>query len=146
MSPPFELTPLIAWGAGSLLALGALATAAVALGKAGRRVLRIARTFDLFFREWFGEAPDEQRGKPRRPGIPERLGNVEKHMGRMCERLSEVDDRVQRVEHEMHPNSGSSLRDAVDDIRAQTRRPATPAIHQTFVTPADTDRLTPPEE
>lgn len=64
-------------------------------------------------------------------------------MGRLCDRVSEVDAQVQRVVHEMHPNSGASLRDAVNRIEERTTAP-TPVVHQAFVTPADTDRLEPP--
>jgi uncharacterized protein with von Willebrand factor type A (vWA) domain len=132
MTPPFEVTPLIAWGAAVVVGLGVLAAATVAIGRACMKALRFARTFDRFFREWFGEPEDLQRGEPRKPGIPERLGTVETHMGRMCERVSQVDAQVQNVVHEMHPNRGGSLRDAVDRIE---RSSAPTSAHQTIITP-----------
>ncbi len=58
-----------------------------------RAVRRIARTVDDFAEDWNGTP--ERRGVPARPGVMERLG---------------------RIEHELHPNSGLSLRDAVNRI------------------------------
>jgi hypothetical protein len=133
MSPNIELSPIIdGWG-GAVLLLGGLAAAAIGIGKVARWATRTARILDRFFREWFGEPADEQAGRPRKPGIPERLGAVEGHMGRMCERVSQVDAQVQNVVHEMHPNRGGSLRDAVDRIEGQT-----------LTTSGDTDRPDPP--
>lgn len=48
--------------------------------------------------DWAGEEP--------RPGVPGRPG--------VMERVSVIEDRLTRVEHELYPNSGQSLRDAVD--------------------------------
>ncbi|WP_371481911.1 hypothetical protein [Kitasatospora sp. NBC_00315] len=58
-----------------------------------RAVRRIARIVDDFAEDWNGSPP--RRGVPARPGVMERLD---------------------RIEHELHPNSGSSLRDAVNRI------------------------------
>lgn len=140
-----EPTAVLAWTAGAVLGLGALVTAITAIVRGSRALAAFMRRWDHFFREWFGEPADSQRGTPRKPGVPERLGAVESHMGRLCDRVSEVDAQVQRVVHEMHPNSGASLRDAVNRIEERTTAP-TPVVHQTFVTPADTDRLEPPTE
>lgn len=63
-----------------------------------RAVRRIARTVDEFAEDWNGTPP--RRGVPARPGVMERLD---------------------RIEHELHPNSGSSLRDAVDRVEQSVR-------------------------
>ncbi|MEU2660196.1 hypothetical protein ABZ615_33370 [Streptomyces sp. NPDC007325] len=36
------------------------------------------------------------------------------------DRIGALDDRVAAIEHELHPNSGSSLRDTVDRVDART--------------------------
>jgi hypothetical protein len=54
------------------------------------------------------EFADDWNGLPSRPGVPG-------HAGVMA-RLGSIEDRLAAVEHELHPNSGKSLRDAVDRI------------------------------
>lgn len=44
---------------------------------------------------------DDWGGEPARPGVPERLG---------------VMARLDRIEHELHPNSGKSLRDQTNRL------------------------------
>ncbi|MCX4986923.1 hypothetical protein [Streptomyces sp. NBC_00572] len=52
------------------------------------------------------EFMDDWAGEPERPGVPARPG--------VMERVSGIEERLSRVEHELYPNSGGSLRDAVD--------------------------------
>lgn len=61
-----------------------------------------------------GELTDDWLGVPARPGVPERPG--------VMQRLGGIEDRLGALEHELHPNSGSSLRDAVDRVDARTAR------------------------
>src|SRR5690554_3352342 len=92
MHPP-DTTTLGLWIVGA----GAIAAALVTLWRALRALFRVARKIGHFFDDWFGEAP--RPGVPGRPGFPERLG---------------------KVVHELHPNAGGSLRDAVNRIEART--------------------------
>jgi hypothetical protein len=55
-----------------------------------------------------GDLVDDWTGVPGRPGVPG-------HEGVMA-RLGSIEDRLTAVEHELHPNSGASLRDAVNRI------------------------------
>ncbi|MDH6141170.1 Flp pilus assembly protein TadB [Kitasatospora sp. GP30] len=55
-----------------------------------------------------GEFVDDWTGIPSRPGVPG-------HEGVMA-RLGGIEDRLTAVEHELHPNSGGSLRDALDRV------------------------------
>ena len=48
-----------------------------------------------------GDFLDDVAGEPARPGVPARAGLME---------------RVQRIEHELFPNSGKSMRDQTDRI------------------------------
>lgn len=79
------------------------AAVAVALGllwRLTRGVRRITGRVDEFVDDW--------NGREGRPGVAGRAG--------VMERLSGIEDRLARVEHELHPNSGTSLRDAVDRV------------------------------
>ncbi|NDK24626.1 hypothetical protein FSY75_09090 [Streptomyces sp. TR1341] len=63
-----------------------------------RASIRLAGRVNEFMDDWSGE--------PGRPGVHPRPG--------VMERLAGFEDRLTRVEHELYPNSGESLRDAVD--------------------------------
>ncbi|MFF4755543.1 hypothetical protein ACWD5R_32050 [Streptomyces sp. NPDC002514] len=85
---------LLVWGGMVSFAGGLLAVAWHLIRGAGR----LGRRIDQFIDDWQGE--------PARPGLPARPG--------VMERMSGMEDRLTRVEHELYPNSGGSLRDAVD--------------------------------
>lgn len=90
----------VAW----VIAAAAVLTALGVFWKAGKTVLRWARVIARFFADWNGE--------DARPGVPARAG--------VMQRLGEFDSRLGTIEHELHPNSGTSLRDAVDRIHDAT--------------------------
>ncbi|MEW2631775.1 hypothetical protein AB0903_08980 [Streptomyces sp. NPDC048389] len=77
-----------------------------------RGVRRIATRVDDFVDDW--------QGTPPRPGVPGRAG--------VMERLDGIEARVTRIEHEVRPNSGLSMRDAVDrvDVALNGPPPAAP--------------------
>jgi len=123
-----DASALGAWIIGAAAVAGAL----LGLWKLTVAGWRMARRLGHFLDDWVGEPA--RPGQPARPGFPDRLASVETHMGRMCDRLGDVETTVAAIDHEMHPNSGASLRDAVNRIEAgATTRP--PTIQQTFVTP-----------
>ncbi|MFB7576972.1 hypothetical protein [Streptomyces sp. NPDC056165] len=84
----------------------ALAGILVLLWRMVRSVHRVVTRVDEFVDDW--------QGVPGRPGVPERPG--------VMARLDAIEDRLGRVEHELHPNSGASLRDAVDRVDRRTRQ------------------------
>lgn len=91
-----------------LLWAGAVVTLATALGliwHATRGVRRLAQRVEDFVDDWTGT--DERPGVPGRPGVMTRLGAIEQ--------------QLVEVQHELHPNSGGSLRDAVDRVDHRTR-------------------------
>ncbi|MGW4030736.1 hypothetical protein ACWEFL_15690 [Streptomyces sp. NPDC004838] len=55
-----------------------------------------------------GQIIDDWHGEPARPGVPARAG--------VMERLGSIETRVTAVEHEVRPNDGRSMRDAVDRV------------------------------
>ncbi|MET9322011.1 hypothetical protein ABZX75_17720 [Streptomyces sp. NPDC003038] len=85
---------VLVWGGALTLLVGA----STAVWRVVRGGLRLGRRIDLFIDDWYGEA--ERPGVPARPGVMARMSGIEQ--------------RLTRVEHELYPNSGGSLRDAVD--------------------------------
>ncbi|HEU5475703.1 MAG TPA: hypothetical protein VFV67_34110 [Actinophytocola sp.] len=90
--------PAVAW----LVFAAAIVTALGVLWRSvGRPVLRTAKKASNFI--------DDVVGEPARPGVPARPG--------LMDRVQAVEKRLTAIEHELHPNSGTSLRDQVDAIR-----------------------------
>lgn len=87
---------LVIWS----VAAAAVAAALGLLWRMTRGVRRIVLRVDEFVDDW--------NGVPPRPGVSGRPG--------VMARLDGIEERLGRVEHELHPNSGSSLRDAVDRV------------------------------
>ncbi|MDN3056169.1 hypothetical protein PH213_16775 [Streptomyces sp. SRF1] len=88
---------------------GVVATVGGALGllyRASRGARRLAARL--------GDLADDWQGTPARPGVSARPG--------VMQRLDAIEQQLAAVEHELHPNSGASLRDAVDRVDARTRR------------------------
>lgn len=83
----------------------AIAGLAALVWRIARAILRVVARFDDFADDW--------AGVPARPGVPERLG--------VMVRLDRIEAQVQTMAHELQPNSGQSLRDAVDRVDARTR-------------------------
>ena len=124
-----DATTLGAW----IIGAGAVVGALLGLWKLAAAGWRLARRVGHFLDDWGGEPP--RPGHPARPGAMERLADLDQRVGGVEEQIARVDGRVARVEHELHPNSGASLRDAVNRIEAHTQQPTPPVVHQTFVTP-----------
>lgn len=79
----------------------------------GTAVWRVVRAFShitgrtgQFLDDWYGEG--SRPGVPARPGVMERLSNVEGYL--------------RSVQHEVKANSGASLRDAVDRANERLER------------------------
>lgn len=98
------------------IAAAALITAAGLLWRGTRGFRSMARRIEAFADDW-GGCP-ERPGVPGRPGVMERLDGIE----RQTQHIPELEQRLARIEHEMRPNSGASLRDAVDRLDVRTRQ------------------------
>lgn len=89
----------------------AVAAALGLLWRLTRGVRRIVGRVDEFVDDW--------NGTTARPGVAGRPG--------VMARLDRIEQRLESVEHELHPNSGGSLRDAVDRVDiALNGNPPTP--------------------
>ncbi|MGW2951477.1 hypothetical protein [Streptomyces eurythermus] len=96
------LDATLVWGGAFslLLAVGA------ALWRVVRGVSHVTTRASQFLDDWYGEG--ERPGVPARPGV--------------MERLSVLEGYLRSVQHEVKPNSGASLRDAVDRANARLQR------------------------
>ncbi|MBL0777016.1 hypothetical protein G6541_06370 [Streptomyces albidoflavus] len=92
---------VLVWGGAVSLTLGLVTIA----WRGIRGGVRLGRRVDQFIDDWQGEP--SRAGVPARPGVMERMGGLEDRMGG-------VEADLQRIKHELYPNSGGSLRDAVD--------------------------------
>ncbi|MGF0163040.1 hypothetical protein ACQRET_03220 [Streptomyces koyangensis] len=92
---------VLVWGGAVSLTLGLVTIA----WRGIRGGVRLGRRVDQFIDDWQGEVA--RAGVPARPGVMERMGGLEDRMGG-------VEADLQRIKHELYPNSGGSLRDAVD--------------------------------
>lgn len=101
------LTPLV--GPLSAVDLSILTVVVTAVIAAIRKIWPSLRRLNHFVDDWFGE--DSRDGVEGRPGVMRRLASLD-------ERGVTTDRRLNAIEHELKPNSGKSLRDAVDRIES----------------------------
>ena len=113
--------------------LGALVLA-VFLGAAGWKYLRPpTKGLNHFLEDWNGDA--DRPGVPGRPGVMVRFQHLE-------EWTAKYGPLMDRLDHEMHPNSGGSLADSVnrterkldDHIEVCNAAPVTAPPAQTNIT------------
>ncbi|WTW96615.1 hypothetical protein OG216_26040 [Streptomycetaceae bacterium NBC_01309] len=73
----------------------------------GRPIRQLVVRLDLFWDDWHGTGA--RPGRPEQPGVLERLAAIE-------HRQAGTEAAVEEIKHELRPNSGASLRDAVDRV------------------------------
>ncbi|MFJ4627211.1 hypothetical protein [Streptomyces sp. NPDC088847] len=88
------LDAALVWG-GAISVVGTLLTV---VWRGVRTLSRFGSRAGQFLDDWYGE--EERAGVPARPGVMLRLAALE--------------DGLDHLRHEVRPNSGTSLRDAVD--------------------------------
>ncbi|MDV5147171.1 hypothetical protein R1T08_24090 [Streptomyces sp. SBC-4] len=98
----------VALWAGIIAAVGG---ALAVLYRWGRSLRRASQRVGQVLADWTGE--QGRPGVAARAGVMERLGDIDTS-------VQDLGTRLAAVEHELHPNSGSSLRDAVDRVDART--------------------------
>lgn len=89
------------------------------------KTFKTIRKFIRFLDDFNGV--EERPGIDRRPGFPERIKELEECMQGVSSKMDDFSDtsdivkkinnKVTSIEKELHPNSGTSMRDAVDKIQ-----------------------------
>lgn len=92
---------IAAWQA-QLPTIATILTFAGAVLAVGRKVWPWARKVSHLIDDFMGEPA--RPGVPHRPGIMERIANLD-------DRVANLDDRVANVEYQLSPNGGGSTRD-----------------------------------
>lgn len=72
-----------------------------------RRVFRLIKRVIHFLDDYFGT--EERAGVPAVPGMAERIKKIEGNIDYLCV-------RIDKIEKELYPNHGTSLRDSVNRI------------------------------
>ncbi|MEY9944875.1 hypothetical protein [Kitasatospora sp. GAS1066B] len=101
------MTAATAADTGQLDALALWCGAVVAVAGAAGILWRVTSALHHLVRH-VEDAVADWAGTDDQPGVMARLGQIEHRIG--------------AIEHELHPNSGSSLRDAVDRVDQRTAR------------------------
>jgi len=83
-----------------LIMLAATITAIGVIGVGVHKTIKLVKRFIHFLDDYFGEEP--------RPGFDGRPG--------MQERLKFMEEEISCISYEMRPNSGSSIKDAINRI------------------------------
>lgn len=113
------MTPLPSWFTN--LTIGGILTVVIGVvivvalfTKLWRAVRPVWKGIRDFLEDWRGEP--ERDGVPGREGVMKRLHTIETDSAEARAKLDEQAEKIEAIDHELHPNSGSSLRDRVDQI------------------------------
>jgi archaellum component FlaC len=98
----------------NVIAIAGIVTAITILIVAFRKTSKAVKKMVHFFDDYFGE--EERPGVDRRPGISERLSKMEECLNDVNSRFTTVEYKIESIEKELQPNSGTSLRDAINRI------------------------------
>jgi hypothetical protein len=85
--------------------------------KVWRAVRPVWKGIRDFLEDWRGEP--ERDGVPGREGVMKRLHTIEVDSAEARAKLDEQGEKLDAIDHELHPNSGKSLRDEIDSISGQ---------------------------
>lgn len=93
--------------------LGAITAIILFAGKLVKFIKRVIHFLDDFIGE------EERPGMPARPGLSERITNMEKCMGDVKDQMSSIKEDVDEIKIEMRPNSGTTIRDSLNRIEVK---------------------------
>lgn len=88
-------------------AVTVIIVAVIKLGKFTKKIIH-------FFDDFLGE--EERPGVAARPGFSERMGHLEDTISKVDERLDLIEFKITTIDKELQPNSGLSVRDAINRI------------------------------
>lgn len=97
----------IGWLDGLLLVIGVASIILGAVAAVTRSLRPLVHGVGQFLEDWNGE-PERPGVSPAKPGVMARLS---------------------AIEHELHPNGGSSMRDAIDRLEQTSQQPVGTVVH-----------------
>lgn len=98
----------------NIIAIAAILTATTIIIITAMKTTKFIKRIVHFFDDFLGE--EERPGVPPRPGFSERMSHMEKQLEKGNEKFSVIENKLDRIDYELRPNSGMSLRDAVNRI------------------------------
>ena len=98
----------------NIIATAALLTAATVIIIATIKTSKFIKKIVHFFDDFLGE--EERPGVAARPGFSERMSSIEKSLEKGTDRFASIEYKLDKIDYELRPNSGMSLRDAVNRI------------------------------
>ena len=98
----------------NIITTAAIITAATVLIVAFAKTSKFIKKIVHFFDDYFGE--EERPGQDARPGLSQRIGSIEDKLDCVDNKFKILEDDLTLIKKELYPNSGTSLRDAVDKL------------------------------
>jgi tetrahydromethanopterin S-methyltransferase subunit G len=98
----------------NLIQVAAIVTAITILTVGIIKVTKFFKKTVHFFDDFLGE--EERPGVPTRPGMSERISNMESCIKKVDSRLEDIEGKVVKINYELQPNSGMSIKDAINRI------------------------------
>lgn len=104
----------------NIITIAAILAAVTGIILFGGKVIKFFKKAVHLFDDFLGE--EERPGVPARPGFSERMGKMENCMSDVKDRIETIEYKLSRVDLELQPNSGTSLRDAVNRIEKRLEK------------------------
>lgn len=104
----------------NIIGAAALITAVTVLVIALIKTSKFIKKIVHFFDDYFGE--EERPGINARPGFSERMASIEKSLEVGTEKFNTIEYKLDKIDYELRPNSGLSLRDAVNRIEKRVEK------------------------
>jgi len=98
----------------NIIAIAAFVTACTVITIAFVKTSKVIKRIVHFFDDYFGE--EGRPGIEPRPGFSERMASIEKSLEVGAEKFNTIEYKLDKIDYELRPNSGTSLRDAVNRI------------------------------